>query len=210
MTGSMLRPEKVFAESLTQVLAEPELSPSPDIRGRLTPDQLRPVAEAREVAFLGQVAEAHNAYQQAVLRSRAASRLRRLLIVVGVIALVMLLSSSAASGWNEVLKEALTKDRPVRVSSVVGEAFGLLLGLTVFIAAGTLVMWVASYVVSSKVRAGVPTAKAAQWLLTLGINYCLLVWFCAVGIAVEAERLTWQLVHDQPLGTSVQETGLSR
>ncbi|MDF3143279.1 MULTISPECIES: P-loop NTPase fold protein [unclassified Streptomyces] len=138
-------------------------------------------------------------YQHAVSRARLEARLRRVLVAAGVLALLMLLTTSMAFGWSDALKDALAHDRSVSVKSVAGQGFGFVLIVALIAAGVAFVPWCVHYLLSRDVRAGVPTAKGRQLLVTGGFAYGVLALLCSLFAGMYPTEVAWQLRHDRPL-----------
>lgn len=199
----VLRREELFAELLPRVLDGPELTASLARSGGVSVEHLETRARARRLEILGQAREAESAYQQAVSRALFETRLRRLLVTIGLLMLLMLLTQAAAYAWNEALKDALAHHRPVTFNAVASKTEGPLLGLVGITVGVAFALWCASYLLSSDVRAGVPAAKGRQLLITAGFAYFFLAVTSALFVGLDSAEIAWQLVHDRP----VEENG---
>lgn len=186
--------EDLFEEVLPGVLNRPEVRDSGVAEG-----VLEDAAQAKRDDILGEAGDAESRYEHAVSRADLEAALRRFLLTIGALLLVTLLITVTAYGWSEALKDALTHDRSVSLKSVASKGFGLLLFVVGVTACVAFVPWFVYYLLSRDARAGLPTAKGRQLLVSGGFAYCALAVLCSLGVGMGPSDLTWQLRHDRPL-----------
>ncbi|MGW6908223.1 P-loop NTPase fold protein [Streptomyces sp. NPDC054940] len=161
---------------------------------------LEAAAEGDRDALLRHAQDEQHAYEQAVARAHLETRLRRVLTATGVLALLMLLTVAATSGWSDSLKDALAHDRSVSVKSVAGKGFGFVAVFAVIAAGVALVPWCVYFLLSRDARAGAPVAKGRQRLVTGGFVYFFLALVCSIFVGIYPTEVAWQLWEDRPLG----------
>ncbi|WP_327395427.1 P-loop NTPase fold protein [Streptomyces phaeochromogenes] len=195
----MLTREEEFAELLTSVLAEPEVTES--LGGDApTVGKLRESAEAQRRYILGQARDAEAAYQEATSLRLEREHSFKLVLATSAVIVLVVLAAGVAGGWDEALKQSLAKDRPVEISTALGAG---LTSVVVTLGAGaiaSLATWWGWHFLSPGVRARDAEALDRQLQFTVWTGYGFAGLGCAALIGESSQEIAWQLLRDRPLG----------
>ncbi|MFE0464166.1 P-loop NTPase fold protein [Kitasatospora sp. NPDC058965] len=181
------------------MLDEPEVVTSTSSGGP-SAAELRRAAQNEQADLLRQAQDSEASYQQALAQQRREGRLGVLLLAACVVVGLQVLAAAVVGGWDQALKDSLTKHQPVSIETAVFQGIGVVLTLAIFGGVAGFVTWWACHYLSPGVRAGNATSLDFQVLITGVITYGVVAFFCAVILSGFAPEVAWQLAHHQPLG----------